>query len=196
MKMVMSKHRVLLSVRNCTRFVFAVTFGGLLVAACGERSGEVPKATSKSTSAVLCANPSAALSLPATRLDPNTKRGWYVSGPSFPEQKGNLAMGRFDNQLIVDLPLPVGATAVQLKMPVSGTVATATLILDTVWYSGAKEVARAAPSIELGSTLSNVISTAQAVPSGADRLTLIVRPWRDIDGIVTAGEGELVWCTK
>jgi len=192
MEMVMFKYSILFSARKCTRFVFAVIFGGLLVAACGERSEEAPKPAS----AGLCTNPSAGLSLPATTLDPNTKRGWNFSGPSFPEQKKNVPMGRFDNHLVVDFSIPAGATAIQLKVQVSGTVATAALILDTVWYSGAKEVGRAAPSVELGSKLSNVISTTQAVPSGADRLMLIVRPWRDIDGIVTVGEGELAWCTK
>lgn len=192
----MFKKSILFSMRKCTPFALAVISGGLLVAGCGERSVEAPKSVSTATSSSLCANPGAAIVLPAATLDPNTKRGWHVAGPSFPEQNKNVPMGRFDNQLIIDLSLPAGATAVQVKVPVSGTIATAALILDAVWYNGAKEVGRAAPNIELGSKLSNVITTTQAVPSGADRLTLIVRPWRDIDGIVTVGEGELVWCSK
>jgi hypothetical protein len=59
-----------------------------------------------------------------------------------------------------------------------------------------KEVGRGSPNIELGKTPGNVLNTTQPLAQGADRLMLIARPWRQSDGILTVGEGELAWCKK
>lgn len=187
----MFKHQFLFMMQKSTQRVLAIILGGVLVVGC-EPSGE----GSKSANAVWCAKPNVAIKLPATIFDSESKRGWYFAGPNFPEQKKNVPMGRFNNQLIVDLPLPVGATDVQVKVPVSVAAANASVILDTIWFSGSKEIGRSSPSIVLGSVLSGVIAATQVVPSGADRYTLIARPWRDIDGVLTVGEGEVVWCVK
>ncbi len=173
-----------------------ILISGLLVTACGDRSNDLAKTTSNSELTVPCVNTSGALSIFAPVLDAEIKSGWHFAGQSFPGQKKNVPMGRFDNQIIMELPVPAGKTAVKINLPVSGTVANAAIILDTVWYSGDKEVGRAAPNIGLGSNLSSVITTSQQVPSGADRLTLIARPWREIDGIITLAAGELFWCAK
>ena len=165
---------------------------GLLLAGCSERPAEV--ATSEGASS--CPNPGTATSLFSSAYDPATKQGWYVNGPGFPEQKKDLAMGRFDNQIVLEMAVPAGALAASIKLPVAATVATAAIILDTIWYSGLKEVGRSSPSIELGKTPGNVINTEQPAPPGADRLMLIARPWRDTDGILTVAKGELAWCKK
>jgi hypothetical protein len=178
--------------RTKTSLLLASIFLGALVAGCGERPGEVAKTESTN----LCANPGAATSLFASKYDPATKQGWYVNGPAFAEQKKDVPMGRFDNQIAVELPVLAGTSAARVKLQVSGTVPTAGIILDTIWYSGSNEVGRSSPSMELGKTLSNVIDTTQTAPAGADRLQLIARPWRDIDGILTVGGGEIVWCKK
>ena len=188
--------------RMKTNFLVVSVFFGVLVAGCSERPSEVAKsentpsevATSENTG--LCANPGAPISLSASKHDPATKQGWYVNGPGFAEQKKDVPMGRFDNQILVELPVESGVTVARIKLQVSGTVPTAAIILDTIWNGGSKEVGRSAPSIELGKTLSNVVNTTQAVPPGADQLVLIARPWRDIDGILTVGAGEIVWCKK
>ena len=105
-------------------------------------------------------------------------------------------MGRFNNQLHFDLELPNGATDVQVKLQIYGTVATSQLILDTIWFSGPKEIAQHPSSIVLGGELVGVLRAMQVVPPGADRLTLSARPWREVDGVLTVGEGEVVWCAK
>lgn len=172
--------------------LLTVVFLGVLVAGCSERSNEDPTSDGAST----CPSPGTPIKVFASKFDPATKQGWYVNGPGFPEQKKDVPMGRFDNQIVVELPVESGVTAARIRLQVSGTVPTAGIILDTIWHGGSKEVGRSAPSIELGKTLSNVVNTTQAVPPGADRLQLIARPWRDIDGILTVGEGEIVWCKK
>lgn len=165
---------------------------GLLLAGCSERPSEV--VTSEGASS--CPNPGTPVSLFASGSDPATKQGWYVNGPGFPEQKKDLAMGRFDNQIVLEMAVPAGATAASIKLPVAATVPTAVIILDTIWYSGLKEVGRSSPSIELGKTPGNVVNTDQLAPPGADRLMLIARPWRETDGILTVAKGELAWCKK
>lgn len=165
---------------------------GLLLGGCNER----PKELVASEDVNLCPNPGAPISLFAARYDPATRQGWYVNGPGFAGQKKELPMGRFDNQIVVELAVPAEASMARIKLQVSGTVPTAAVILDTIWYSGLKELGRSAPSIELGKAPGNVISTTQAVVPGADRLMLVARPWREVDGILMVGEGEFVWCKK
>jgi hypothetical protein len=105
-------------------------------------------------------------------------------------------MGRFDDQIVVELAVPAETSAAQIRLPVSGTVPTAAIILDTIWYSGSKEVGRGAPSFELNKTPGNNLTTTQPVAPGADRLMLIARPWRESDGILTVAQGDLTWCKK
>lgn len=186
----MSSHSYFFKTR--TNLLLSAALLGVLVAGCSERPNEVAKPDNAGS----CANAGAPMKLFAAKYDQASKQGWYVNGPSFPEQKKDVPMGRFDNQIAVELPIDSGATAARIKLQVSGTVPTAGVILDTIWYAGAKEVGRSAPSIELGQTLSNTVNTTQPVPAGADRLQLIARPWRDIDGILTVGDGELAWCKK
>ena len=166
--------------------------GLLLVAGCGERTSEVAALDGANS----CANPGTPTNVFASKFDPATKQGWYVNGPSFPEQNKDLPMGRFENQVVVELAVPAGAVAARISLPVSATMPTAVIILDTIWYSGLKEVGRSAPNIEFGKAPGNAINTTQPVAPGADRLMLIARPWRDIDGIVTVGESGFAWCKK
>ena len=167
-------------------------FLGLLLAGCGERPSEV----ASTDGADSCPNPGASVNLFASKYDPATKQGWYVNGPGFSEQKKEVPMGRFDNQIGLELAVPGGASAARVKLQVFATVPAAAVILDTIWYSGSKEVGRGSPNIELGKTPGNALNTTQPVAPGADRLMLIARPWRESDGIVTVGQGELVWCKK
>lgn len=170
----------------------AVVFLGLLLAGCGERPSEIATADSASS----CPNPGSPINLSASKFDPATKQGWYVNGPGFPEQKKDVPTGRYDNQIALELAVPAGASAARVKLQFSGTVPAAAVILDTIWYIGLKEVGRGSPNIELGKTPGNVLNTTQPVAPGADRLMLIARPWRQSDGILTVGAGELAWCKK
>ncbi len=176
-----SKHRLLLT----------TVILGFLVSGCSDRSSDVAK-----TEGALCTKPISTFKLSPTIYDQVSKLGWSVNGPIFPERKNDIPMGRFDNQIVLERSVERGATSVKIKLDISGTVPTAGIILDNVWYAGANEVGRAAPSIQLGEVLRNTINTIQTVPVGADRLVVIARPWREIDGILTVGEGELVWCKK
>ena len=105
-------------------------------------------------------------------------------------------MGRYDNQIVVELAVPAGVSAARVNLKVSATATPAAIILDSIWYSGLKEVGPGAPSIELGKIPGNSFVTTQAVAAGADRLMLIARPWHESDGLLTVGEGELAWCKK
>ena len=174
------------------KVVATVMFLGLLLAACSERNGEVDSVDGASS----CPSPGTPINLFASKFDPATKQGWYVNGPGFSGQKKDIPMGRFDNQIALELAVPAGASAARVKLQFSGTAPAAAVILDTIWYSGLKEVGRSSPNIELGKTPGNVMNTTQPVASGADRLMLIVRPWRESDGILTVGEGEMAWCKK
>ena len=174
------------------RSVLVAATCGLLVAGCSDSKKE----TSKAASGPPCTNPSAPVKLPAAPFSQATRQGWNFSGPGFPEQKKDIPMGKSNNQLYSDQPVPDGATAARIKLAVSGTAAAATLILDTIWYTGKTEVGRASPSMVLGASLSGELTTTQAISAQANQVTLIVRPWREADGIVTLGEGELVWCNK
>lgn len=165
---------------------------GAALSGCGERSNDATKAEGE----FFCEKPTFPLKLSPTVFDPITKLGWGVNGPSFSEQKKDVPMGKFDNQIVLERPVEGGMTLLKIKLDISGTVPTGGIILDTVWYAGSIEVGRAAPSIEIGPALRNTLNTTQAVPTGADRVILVARPWRDIDGILTVGEGEIVWCKK
>lgn len=178
--------------KNGTRTLGAVMFLGLMLAGCSERASEVATASDASS----CPNPGTPINLFASKFDPVTKQGWYVNGPSFPEQKKDTLMGRYDNQIVVELAVPTGVSAARVNLKVSATATPAAIILDSIWYSGLKEVGRSSPSIELGKIPGNSFVTTQAVVPGSDRLMLIARPWRDSDGILTVGAGELAWCKK
>jgi hypothetical protein len=186
-------------VKNAANVMVGVIFLGLLVAGCSDRPAEVAAPAvpaAPAAEASLCANPDTPMKVFASKFDPATKQGWLVNGPDFAGQNKDVPMGRFDNQIVVELAVPAGVSAARVKLPVSATVPTAAVILDTIWYSGAKEVGRGSPNIELGKTPGNAVNTMQAVAAGADRLMLIARPYREIDGIVTVAEGELTWCKK
>lgn len=165
---------------------------GSLISGCGDR----PNESAKTETTISCSNPDKPIILFASKYDPTTKQGWKVNGNSFSEQKKDVPMGRFDNQIVVDIPIQLGAAAARIKVPVSATIPNAAIILDTIWYSGAKEIGRSSPSIELGKALGNVIDTIQTVLPSADHLALSARPWREIDGILTVGVGEIAWCNK
>ena len=137
----MSSHSYSFKAR--TNLLLSAALLGVLVAGWSERPNEVAKPENASS----CANPGAPMKLFAAKYDQASKQGWYVNGPSFPEQKKDVPMGRFDNQIVVELPIESGATAARIKLQVSGTVPTAGIILDTIWHAGAKEVGRSAPSI-------------------------------------------------
>jgi hypothetical protein len=173
------------------RLLLIMVIFGFFVSGCSDRSSEPGKAEG-----ALCEKPISTYKLSPTIYDKISKSGLAVTDPIFPERKNDVPMGRFDNQIVLERSVESGANSVKIKLDISGTVPTAAIILDTVWYAGANEVGRAAPNILLGETLRNTINTIQTVPVGADRLVVIARPWRAIDGILTVGVGELVWCTK
>ena len=170
---------------------------GFLVSGCSDRSSDVAKAdVAKAEGEVLCIKPTSPDKLSPTIYDQVSKLGWAVNGPTFPERKNDVPMGRWDNQIILSRSVESGTTSVKIKLDVSGTIPTTAILLDTLWFTGANEVGRAVPNIVLGEALRNTINTIQTVPVGADQLVLVVRPWREIDGILTVGEGEIVWCKK
>jgi hypothetical protein len=176
-----SKHRLLVT----------TVILGLFVSSCSDHSSDVAK-----IEGALCTKPISTDKLLPTIYDQVSKLGWAVNGPIFPERKNDIPMGRSDNQVNLVRSIESGATSVKIKLDISGTIPTAAIILDAVWYAGANEVGRAAPNIVLGENLRNTINTIQNVPVGADRLLLVARPWREIDGILTLGEGEIIWCKK
>ena len=180
------------SVKKSRDLFLSTVFFGFLIAGCGERSGQI----TVEDSTISCSNSSEPMKLLPITFDEASNKGWRFQGPSFPEQKKDVLMGRFDNMIVMEIPVESGLIGAKVKLQVSGTVPTAKIILDTIFFAGDKEVGRGAPNLDLGQTLSNTLSTTLSIPTGAQRLQLIARPWREVDGILTVGEGEIIWCKK
>jgi hypothetical protein len=178
-------------IKSKQSLLLAAVIFGFFVSGCSDRSSDVAKAEGES-----CIKPISTYKLSPTIYDQVTKLGWAINGPTFTERKNDVPMGMSDNQIILVRSVESGATSVKIKLDISGEIPTAAILLDTIWYAGIKEVGRAAPNIVLGEVLRNTINTIQTVPVGADQLVLIARPWREIDGILTVGEGEIIWCKK
>lgn len=164
----------------------------VLLIGCSEPRGEASKLENEPW----CANTKTrkSIKLEANLFDPQKKTGWYFAGPVFRGKEQNTPMGRYNNQLIYRLVIPTGATSVHVKVPVSSNLRNAHLIIDVIWWSGTEEIARTSESIIAGKQWLGLISSLQDVPTGADRVTLIARPWRDVDGAIVLKEGEIVWC--
>ena len=87
---------------------------------CSDRANNVVKAEGE----VLCEKPMSPLKLSPTFFDPITKLGWGVNGPNFSEQRKDVPMGRFDNQIVLERTVESDATSLKIKLDISGTVPT------------------------------------------------------------------------
>ncbi|MDR3719248.1 MAG: glycosyltransferase family 87 protein [Bryobacteraceae bacterium] len=122
------------------------------------------------------------------------EQGWEFRGPAPTGPKDSRPRGRFDDQLGVTLKPPQGATQISGEVRFVSDRDNASTIVDLIWYRGDTELRRASPSTDV-----NVAGRECSIPilmdrpPEADSLLLMVRPWRESDGIVTVTGGDVVW---
>jgi hypothetical protein len=122
--------------------------------------------------------------------------GWLRSGPVVAPPDDVRPRGRFDNQVTLTLKPPEGATQISGEVHFIPDRDNASIIVDMIWYHGLTEVGRANPSTNVDSAgHESVIPLLMERPSGADSIQLCVRPWRDVDGVVTVAGGFVKWST-
>jgi len=95
---------------------------------------------------------------------------------------------------MVTLKPPLGATQLSGEVRFLTDRDNAPIIVDLIWYHGDTEVRRESPSTDVnlaGRECSIPILIDR--PPEADSLQLMVRPWREGDGIGTVTGGDLVW---
>jgi hypothetical protein len=173
-----------------------------VLAGCGERAPEPQKKAAEPTP-VAKAQPAAPASgctvlssnpMPAAVRSADVKDGWTFVGKPFDGQKPGVPMGRNDNQLAREFAVPGSSTRLKITLPVSSDADNGAVILDVIWSGAAGEVGRSAPSVAVGPDKTESIREEIAVPAGATQVVLVARPWRQQDGVLTLGAGELAWC--
>ena len=122
------------------------------------------------------------------------EQGWEFIGPPLPGPPDSSPRGRSDDQVAVTLKPPQGATQISGEVRFLTDHDNASIIVDVIWHHGSVEVSRASPSTDINRVRKECsIPILMDRPSSADSLQLIVRPWRDVDGIVTVTGGNLSW---
>jgi hypothetical protein len=167
---------------------------GLLVG-CG--NSDEPASNSQPASISFNCSPSniTKINLPAILSGENQTNGWSVIGKAIPEQKNNLVIGNFNNQIARQIGIETNSKLFKINLPVSGSVIGATIILDTIWLdSNLNEIFRSAPSIQIDNKLTATFDFVQEVPKNSSQLVIIARPWRDIDGIINVKDGNIDLC--
>lgn len=173
-------------------FLTMIAFGLIGLSGCRDQRND----TNSSAALPPCENPRSAFKLMPFKYDSGTGLGWHVSGPSFSEQVEKSLMGKYDNQIVIEQPIQGDINFYTLNLDVSGSKLGSVMILDSIWYKGSIEISRSSSSVELKKNLQAKFSVQLTVPPTAERVMLIARPWRQEDGILTIGEGEIIACLK
>jgi hypothetical protein len=122
------------------------------------------------------------------------EQGWEFRGPALPGPTDSRPRGRFDDQLGVTLKPPQGATQLSGEVRFLSDRDNASTIVDLIWYHGGTELRRASPSTDVNFARRECsIPILMDRPPAADSLLLMVRPWRESDGIVMVTGGDVVW---
>jgi hypothetical protein len=116
--------------------------------------------------------------------------GWFLAGPAVDSIK---AMGKSNNQLYRSLFAPDNANKAKITINFLSDTMFSTNLTDVIWFKKKVEIKRSTKEIKGIPNKELVFDLDETRPPGADELLLIVRPWRNQDGIITITGGQLLW---
>ena len=118
--------------------------------------------------------------------------GWYLSGPAVDSIK---AVGKSSNQLYTWLAVPENAYKAKVNIKFISDTMASTNLTDVIWYkkNGKVEIKRSVKEVKGIAKKELVFDFEETRPPEADYLELIVRPWRNQDGIINITGGQLQW---
>ena len=116
--------------------------------------------------------------------------GWFLSGPAVDSKK---AVGKSNNQIYKSLFAPDNASKAKVTIKfLSDTMYSANLT-DVIWLKNKVEIKRSVKEVKGIPDKELVFDFDETRPPEADELLLIVRPWRNQDGIIKITGGQLQW---
>lgn len=116
--------------------------------------------------------------------------GWYLTGSAVDSTK---AMGKSSNQLYRPLAPPDNAVKAKVSVKFISNTMFSTNLADVIWFKNKVEIKRSVKEMKGIPNKELAFDFEETRPPGADELLLIVRPWRDQDGIITITGGQLEW---
>lgn len=116
--------------------------------------------------------------------------GWFLTGPAVDSMK---AMGKSNNQLYRPLIAPDNAKKAKVSIKFLSNTMFSTNLTDVIWFKKKVEIKRSTKEIKGIPNKELSFDFDETRPPEADELLLIVRPWRDQDGIITITGGQLQW---
>jgi hypothetical protein len=117
---------------------------------------------------------------------------WWTSGSAKVNADGS-ATGGANDQIYQLFQVPPSAMTVSGIFSLVGDTWNGTIMLDVVWYSKEREIARRNEAFGGVKGRPLAASFQYPVPLGADRLILIVRTWRPQDGYVKLRRATVSW---
>jgi hypothetical protein len=116
--------------------------------------------------------------------------GWFLSGPAVDSIK---AVGKSNNQLYRSLIAPETANKAKVTIKFISDTMASTNLTDVIWFKKKVEIKRSVKGVKGIPKKELVFDFEETRPPQADELLLIVRPWRNQDGIINITGGQLQW---
>jgi hypothetical protein len=157
-------------------------FGGLLILLCILMALSCAKDDSKKPIQIIN------LSSDLQTHDPGN--GWFLSGPAVDSIK---AVGKSNNQLFRNLIAPENANKAKVTIKFISDTMASTNLTDVIWFKKKVEIKRSVKEVKGIPKKELVFDFEETRPPQADELLLIVRPWRNQDGIINITGGQLQW---
>ena len=157
-------------------------FGGLLILLCILMALSCAKDDSK--------KPIQIINFSSDLRTEYTGNGWFLSGPAVDSIK---AVGKSNNQLYRNLFVPNNASKAKVTIKFFSDTMVSTNLTDVIWFKKTVEIKRSVKEVKGIPNKEIVFDFEETRPPEADALMLIVRPWRNQDGIIKITGGQLQW---